>query len=306
MIEKLNGVHETVVYKEHTNIRLHDNTDFEEYPTHWHTPIEIILPLENEYVVESDGEIYTVKEGEILMICPGVLHRLYASKGRRLILQAEVDSVIHIKQLESILSLLSPIVYLTPENAPAIYHHVHSLFLQIIDEYVQSHALCEASIYAKLLDMLVTIGKHHTDNISSFGVSHLKQKEYVDTFMQICNYIIAHCTEDLSLEDIASQSGFSKYHFSRLFKQFANVTFYKYLNQKRIALAEQLLIDPTISVTNVSMQCGFSSLSSFIRMFKIIKGCTPSEFRAMYNVPPLPKVPGTMITAENVDVDIIQ
>lgn len=282
MIEKLNGNHETVVYKEHANIRLYDNTDFEEYPTHWHTAIEIIMPVENHYVIENDDEIYNIQEGEILIICPNVLHTLYAVKGRRYILQAEIGSVIQIKELDSVLSLLSPIIYLTQKNAPAIYSRIHSLLLQIVDDYSQSQPLCEAAIYAKLLDMLVTIGKNHTDNLDRFGVSHLKQKEYIGTFMQICNYINAHCTEDLSLEEVASLSGFSKYHFSRLFKQFANVTFYKYLNQKRIAIAEQLLIDPTISVTNVSMQCGFDSLSAFIRMFKIIKGCTPSEFRTMY------------------------
>ena len=100
--------------------------------------------------------------------------------------------------------------------------------------------------------------------------------------MDICSYISDHCTENLTLDQIADLSGFSKYHFTRLFKQFTNVSFYRYLNQKRILKAEQLLITPSMSVTNVALACGFSSLSAFIRMFKIIKGCTPSEFRSMY------------------------
>ena len=77
-------------------------------------------------------------------------------------------------------------------------------------------------------------------------------------------------------------SGFSKFYFSRLFKQFTGVTFLKYVNQKRIALAETQLTEPNNSVTDVAVNCGFSSLSAFIRMFKIIKGCTPTEFRNMY------------------------
>ena len=77
-------------------------------------------------------------------------------------------------------------------------------------------------------------------------------------------------------------AGFSKFHFTRLFKQFSGLSFYKYVNKKRIERAEQLLINPSISVTEVALQSGFSSLSAFIRMFKLMKGCTPTEFRDLY------------------------
>jgi AraC-like DNA-binding protein len=110
----------------------------------------------------------------------------------------------------------------------------------------------------------------------------VRQKKYVEKFMSVCSYIDEHCTENLTLDDAASYSGFSKYHFTRLFKQFTGTTFYKYLNQKRITRAERSLSDMTLSVTDVAMSSGFTSMSAFIRMFKIMKGCTPSEFRRMY------------------------
>ncbi len=101
--------------------------------------------------------------------------------------------------------------------------------------------------------------------------------------MSVCSYINDHCVEDLSLEEVADLAGFSKYHFTRLFKNFTGMTFYKYLNQKRIAHAEKLLIDPDISITEVALHSGFNNLSTFIRMFKLVKGCTPTEFRSMYD-----------------------
>ena len=91
-----------------------------------------------------------------------------------------------------------------------------------------------------------------------------------------------HCTEDITLDEISKIAGFSKYHFTRLFKQFTNNTFYKYLNQKRIELALTLLADPNISVTETAMQSGFANPSTFIRVFKAEKGCTPTEFRKMF------------------------
>ena len=78
-------------------------------------------------------------------------------------------------------------------------------------------------------------------------------------------------------------AGFSKYHFARLFKQYTDTSFYKYLNQKRIEHAKTLLLDPQLTVIEVATQSGFSSLSAFLRMFKQLNKCTPTEFRNMYD-----------------------
>lgn len=284
MIENLNGIHETVNYKEDTNVRLYDNIDFEAYPRHWHTCIEIIMPVKNEYIVEYDKQQCTLQEGDIIFICPGVLHSLSACEGERYIFQAEMSSVAPIREVESALTMIYPALIITPQNASDLYNQLHELLVEIVSEYDHASPLFEASIYARLLEMLVLISRSRTTRQIHFSSSRSKQKEYIERFMIICNYINEHCTEDLTLDMVADLSGFSKYHFTRLFKQFTNVSFYKYLNLKRIAKAEQLLINPDLSITDVALSSGYSSLSSFIRMFKIIKGCTPSEFRAIYDL----------------------
>ena len=134
-----------------------------------------------------------------------------------------------------------------------------------------------------MLSIFSLLAQNAAEHASPFDVTVGKQQEYMEKFMYICEYINEHCTEDLSLDDMANLAGFSKYHFSRLFKQFTNVTFYKYLNQKRIALAEKQLSDINNSITDVAINSGFSSMSSFIRMFKQIKNCTPTEFRNMHH-----------------------
>jgi AraC-like DNA-binding protein len=99
----------------------------------------------------------------------------------------------------------------------------------------------------------------------------------------VTNYISEHFAEDLTLEQMASMIGFSKYHFSRLFHIYAGTTFYQYLNQKRIAHAKNLLLDPALSVTEVAFRSGFTSISAFLRMFRLANNCTPTQFRKMYN-----------------------
>ena len=285
MIESLNGIFETINYKQSTSIKLYDNDEYEDYPAHWHTNPEIIMPTENIYTVECYNQIITLREGDIILICPGCIHTLYApEKGRRIIFQADINPLRFMKEIETLVTIISPLIVITPEDFPSIYDKVKSLLLEIKDEYLSSSSFSEVSIYSKTLEIITLIGRSR----AAAGMetpspdAPRKQEEYIEKFIEICNYISAHCSDELNLEAVASMSGFSKFYFSRLFKQFTNVSFYKYVNQKRIEKAAEMLTEPNISITNVALSCGFESLSSFIRMFKIVKGCTPTEFRNMY------------------------
>ncbi|WP_337404645.1 helix-turn-helix domain-containing protein [Suilimivivens sp.] len=286
MIESLNGIFETINYKQSTSIKLYDNDEYEDYPAHWHTNPEIIMPTENIYTVECYNQIITLREGDIVLICPGCIHTLYApEKGRRIIFQADINPLRFMKEIETLVTIISPLIVITPEDFPSIYDKVKSLLLEIKNEYLSSStSFSEVSIYSKTLEIITLIGRSR----AAAGMetpspdAPRKQEEYIEKFIEICNYISAHCSDELNLEAVASMSGFSKFYFSRLFKQFTNVSFYKYVNQKRIEKAAEMLTEPNISITNVALSCGFESLSSFIRMFKIVKGCTPTEFRNMY------------------------
>ncbi len=281
MIEHLEGTHETVNYRTDTLMRIYDNVEDEEYPSHWHTAVEVIMPLENDYRVEYEGNELTMQEGDILFLCPGALHHLFAKSGERYIMQFELASIGPLRSVDSLLTFLYPGIYISPENAPDTHPQMRSLVEKIMREYKNSPPLYDISIYADVLNMLTLLGREHTTLQKPIAITGGKQKEYMTKFMDICTYINEHCTEDLTLEQVAARTGFSKYHFSRLFKEFTNKSFYRYLNQRRIEHAEKLLLDPTMSITDVSISSGFTSLSSFIRMFKIIKGCTPSAFKAM-------------------------
>ena len=282
MIEILNGIRETVVYKEIESFMLYDNTDCEAYPDHWHTPIEIIMPLKNPYQISCRDTDFLLQEGDLLFINSCVIHNMSAMPGERLIFQADFSLLHNVADIGSTLSNIPSALLITPESAPAIHNRLKNLMLEICKEYFSDSILTSASIYSKLIEMLVLVGRECAVNGSAFDVAGSKQKKYVEKFMMVCNYIHEHCTEDLSLDDAAALAGFSKYHFTRLFKKFTGVSYYKYLNKNRIEHAEKLLVNREISITEIALQSGFSSLSAFIRMFKLIKDCTPTEFRNMH------------------------
>ena len=285
MIETLNGIFETVNYKQNTSIKLYDNDEYEDYPPHWHTTMEFIMPMDNIYTVECNNQTFTLREGDIILICPGCVHTLFAPPtGHRIIFQPDANALRFIKDIETLLNAIAPLIVITPESFPSIHGKIRELLIEIKNEYLSSSSsFSEAIIYSRLLEIIALIGRNYTRKPETQAVHvMIKQEEYMKKYIEICNYIDEHCSEDLNLDDIAKMSGFSKFYFSRMFRQFANVSFYKYVNLKRIAKASELLTEPQNSITDVAINCGFSSLSSFIRMFKIIKGCTPTEFRNMY------------------------
>lgn len=284
MIENLAGLHETVPYTKNMQVMLYNNDEAENYPPHWHVPFELIMPTQNGYRAVCGNKEYNLREGDVLIICPGVIHELFAPEnGVRIIFQPS-RSQIALKEMDLLISMLSPAFCITPENAPEIHSRIHRLMLEIRDEFLEAPLYAASIIYSKFLEILVLAGRHHARIAQqNFEVrNNNKQKEYMEKFVFICDYINEHYAEPLTLEGVASLAGFSKYHFTRLFKQYADTSFYKYLNQKRITQAKSLLVNKELSVLEVALQCGFSNLSSFLRMFKIVTGWTPTELRKIY------------------------
>lgn len=291
MIESLHALHETVHFKADTHLRLYHNNQPEDYPEHWHTSLELILPLENGYSAVIGRHTVTLAPTDILVICPGVLHSLKApAQGSRIIFQAEITMFTAIRDFESILSLMSPALKISGQQSPDIHSRIYDLLMEISQAYDNSHFLLETIIYSRLLEIFYLIGsnisRNFTNTFEHYSSDVRLPKEYAEKFLMVCTYISEHCTENLSLDDVASVAGFSKYHFARLFKQFTSTTFYKYLNQKRMEHARSLLANPEIPVTDVAFSSGYTSLSAFIRMFKLTSQCTPTEYRNLFTNTP--------------------
>lgn len=280
----LEGMFEKVDYQSGTSILLHNNKETENYPIHWHTAAELIMPVENIYTIIIGKQTYVLKEGDILIIPPGELHELIApGTGMRRILMFDFSLISNLRGFSNIITAFSQPRLITTENAPDISPQLQSLFEATVLEYNSNNALREGAVYALIIQMFVLIGRKFMNTENLFpDVKFNKQKEYIEKFNLIFKYINSNYTEDISLEKIAGVAGFSKYHFCRLFKHFTDMSFYDYLNQRRVKEAEKLLLNPNLSITEVAMRSGFSSISTFNRVFKMFKECTPTEFKNLY------------------------
>src|SRR5262249_45444505 len=83
----------------------------------------------------------------------------------------------------------------------------------------------------------------------------------------------------LSLQALAKESGYSRVHFLRMFRAAMGDTPHNYLLKLRVDRVRELLANPTLSLTDIALECGFSSHSHLSRVFRQVMGATPSQYR---------------------------
>ena len=95
----------------------------------------------------------------------------------------------------------------------------------------------------------------------------------------MCQYLNQNLSSGITLEMAASYAGFSKFHFSRLFKDFVGVSFSQYVTMQRVHKAKLLLLTTQASITDIAMEAGFNSSSTFNRVFYQSEKMSPTDFR---------------------------
>lgn len=104
-----------------------------------------------------------------------------------------------------------------------------------------------------------------------------------------------HYAEPLDLADLAAAAGVSKYHFLRCFTQTYGLTPARYLAERRIERAQDLLRATNLTVTEVCLAVGYTSLGSFSSRFSDLVGSSPSAYQGRYAASGNPHIPGCYI-----------
>lgn len=84
---------------------------------------------------------------------------------------------------------------------------------------------------------------------------------------------------NLSLPEVARAGGMSPSAFSRYFHRVTGKTLNRFIAARRIAVASKLLSETQTSITQIALEAGFGSLSSFNRQFKRLQKISPRVFR---------------------------
>jgi AraC family transcriptional regulator len=96
---------------------------------------------------------------------------------------------------------------------------------------------------------------------------------------RVVDLMTSDLSDDLSLETLAQESGYSRAHFLRMFRVATGSTPHRYLRERRLEYARDQLMSGGDSITEIAHAAGFSSHSHLTKLFHERFGATPSEFR---------------------------
>jgi AraC-like DNA-binding protein len=106
------------------------------------------------------------------------------------------------------------------------------------------------------------------------------------------DHIDLHYDQPLDLDQVAAVAGVSKYHFVRSFEATYGDTPMRYLTRRRIERAQDLLRAANLTVTEVCLLVGFTSLGSFSSRFRQLVGESPTAYRDRWSAQGRAHVPG--------------
>lgn len=242
---------------------------------HFHETYEIYYLIEGKrrYVIED--KMYDLYPGDMILIPEMVTHKVWN------VPDSETNNY-HARFL------------LTPrkEDIPEIFlpcfdtHYYHltekeqSVIVNCFEDLQRNQKKDQYTPYynqANLIKILHTLAKSKVSNNTD---SYFTPKEL--RMQEAATYIKENCDQQLTLKELADKYGFTKEYFSTIFKETTGFGVSEYLNQMRIAKAMNLLTTTSLSIMDISNQCGFNDSNYFSAVFKKITHIPPQKFRKIY------------------------
>jgi two-component system response regulator YesN len=124
--------------------------------------------------------------------------------------------------------------------------------LELLDAFIEEARKCLLS------------GQNHQENFN---------------LKRVIDYMMEHYAEPLTLTEVAKQFHFNPSYLSSYFSTHMHVGFIEYLNKIRIEEATKLLMEGNASISEISGMVGYSDHSYFCKVFKKIKGLSPSQYK---------------------------
>ena len=260
-----------------------DAKDSDLVPYHWHPELEIITVLRGEVSVTIGDGHYTGSRGDVFMINAGELHEI----------RGGVDNLFR--------SFVFPIDFLQfrREDAaqsawlqPIAEHGLNFALLaahdttvgdesfaelgRIIDAYERRPLGYQLLIKASLLRI---VGLFAGAGMLYASRQDARPEYQRQILRDIVEYLGEHCTEPLRLPEVAAQFGLTPQYFCTFFKAHLGRTLIQHINLLRVERASRYLRETDLPVMEVGFQVGFENFSYFIKRFRAVYGCTPTEYR---------------------------
>jgi two-component system response regulator YesN len=197
---------------------------------------------------------------------------------------SDIQNALSFSNRESVLKLLSELKN-SPDKKKMSVHSLQQLVNGILtnttlikdesDDYIYNYKQLTglySSIDECIDNLIEKLSQSNKEPEAGASISNFY-------FLKIMKYINTYYTNDISLKDVADVVNLNPNYISQMFKKATGTTFTKYLTDLRIKNAQNLLLQTTDSINEISLKTGFNDYFYFLKIFKKYTGKTPSEYR---------------------------
>lgn len=242
---------------------------------HWHTSIEILLPIMGKVEIWNNGKTDFLDDRMIYIINSQNIHSVTL---------LPCDTVysgyclqINYQYLKTLYPNLDMFKFKQPNDEIAI--KIKKILFEMLKikslnqsyDYIALKGYTDVLIYLMVQYLLVP----RDQNIKKYQMGHSK-------IVKIVNYIDKHFDEELTLCKIAEQFHISQSYLSRYFKDCLDISVKEYIFKIRLNKACFDLKNTDLSILDIALKNGFPNTKSMVHVFKKNLGCTPGSYRKDY------------------------
>ena len=245
---------------------------------HSHSFYEIMLCRSAdrvEYLVGANR--YRLTAGDLILVAPGVSHKpilpddmQYAYE--RDILWVSADLIDRVREMFPNSAILGVNDFSLLRTKGTDWSYIGDYFNQGLCEFEEGQLGYEESATAIAVLILT-----HICRAAGSGEAPHSQAEQPTMLTSFVEYIENHLHEPLTLDSMAAHFYISRSAVSKLFREQMDTSFHRFLTQRRLILAKQLIGEGE-GLERVAQLCGFSDYSIFYKAFKKEYGLSPRAF----------------------------
>lgn len=255
---------------------------------HWHRELELIYVTKGTITLGINDQPYTLSEGGIVFINSGDIHYVLASPGsERLVYQFDFSFFSSVSTVEADISHSFPDIFplsihWSEEDQKKVREILENVYLENRERHPGYQYVIKSAIFQLAVLFIRKLPKRENRKVQE--INGIKNNEILEKLDQVFRYVENRYQQHISLQDAASEVGYSPFYFTRFFKKNTGKTFITFLNDYRIDKAKWLLINSDKNVSQIISEVGFESDKTFYRLFKNSLMLSPLEYRKKMSI----------------------
>lgn len=250
---------------------------------HWHDHIEWIYVKEGQAVIQVDGSFEQLGQGELTFVNAKQLHSAAAlAPGTVLICIVFHEALVRGSGLD-ITEFHYFVPYLHGKHRWPSRMRAHNpymgemndAFSRLLGEFDRKQPGYELLVKAELLRIFGLYFRFAEQSVSQQSARVQKPHD----FSRLLEMLRERYREPITVGEAAKRVSLSPNHFCKVFKQVTGKTFVDYIHTLRVHEAERLLLESDEPIASIADRVGFSTSTYFERVFKKVRGITPSSVR---------------------------